>query len=87
MNTIEIKIHSCREGILTISSNQMTVISDQQITAGDIIKSDLHKYKNENRHWHLMVDEILEERPSRVSGTECLQRGEKLNTTGNDRVA
>lgn len=57
---IEINIHNCREGILTTSPDILTIISDQEISAGDVLEHPLYS----SRKIELVCDEILEERPS-----------------------
>jgi hypothetical protein len=59
-----ISINSCREGILTMGSDIMTIITDQQITVVDVIHSDLHRNKD-NFPIDIHVDDVIETRPSR----------------------
>ena len=62
--TKEISINSIREGILTITGNELTVITDQQIDKGDVLRSILHK-RVDNTPQDILVDQVMEERPSK----------------------
>jgi hypothetical protein len=57
---IEINTNNCREGILTTAPDTLTIISDQEISAGDTLDHPVYLSKR----IELVVDEVLEERPS-----------------------
>lgn len=59
----EININNCREGILTMKGDILTMITDQEILTGDELQHPLHKGP-ENKFIPIHVDEIIEERPS-----------------------
>lgn len=65
MNVVKMGISNSREGILTVSPQHFTCISDQKICAGDVIMHPQYSKVKDGDVFTFVVDDVLEERPSR----------------------
>jgi hypothetical protein len=60
-----ISINTIREGILTMSDEVMTIITDQDIEVGDTLNSELHQKRDTRTPIDFIVNEVVEKRKSR----------------------
>lgn len=65
MSIVRIGISNSREGILWLNKDSFSCISDQEIKKDDIILHPQYSKVNNGDVFTFVVDEILEERPSK----------------------